>query len=183
MGSGGAFMGRMREAGTGVTERSADTTSRSFEEFFRDEHARLLRALFLVTGNEDEAEELMQEAFLKVWERWERVGRLEDPTGYLYRTAMNAFRSRYRRAVLAARRVVGLGPGRDAFAAADERDLVARALATLTPRQRAALVLTELLGYGSEEAGRLLGVKGVTARVLASQARAALRVELERTDE
>ena len=45
------------------------------------------------------------------------------------------------------------------------------------------LVLTELIGYGSEEAGRLLGVKGVTARVLASQARAALRVELERTDE
>src|SRR5439155_294679 len=72
-------MGRMREAGTGVTERSADSTSRSFEEFFRDEHARLLRALFLVTGNEGEAEELMQEAFLRVWEQWDRVGRLDTP--------------------------------------------------------------------------------------------------------
>jgi RNA polymerase sigma factor (sigma-70 family) len=177
-------MERMREAGTGVTERSADTPSRSFEAFFRDEHARLLRALFLVTGNGSEAEELMQEAFLKVWERWDRVGRLDDPTGYLYPTAMNAFRSRYRRSVLAARRIVGLGrPGRDAFDAVDERDLVARALATLTPRQRAALVLTELLGYRSEEAGHILGIKGVTARVLASQARAAIRVQLERIDE
>src|SRR6266496_6695819 len=109
-------MARMREAGTGVTERSADAPSRSFEDFFRDEHVRLLRALFLVTGNESEAEDLMQEAFLKVWERWDRVGQLDDPTGYLYRTAMNAFRSRHRRAVLAARRVLGLGPpGRDAF--------------------------------------------------------------------
>src|SRR5439155_26499479 len=145
-------MERMREAGTGVTERSADSPSRSFEAFFRDEHMRLLRALFLVTGSGSEAEELMQEAFLKVWERWDRVGRLDDPTGYLYRTAMNAFRSRYRRPPGARRRVVGLGrPGRDAFDAVDERDRVARALATLAPRQRAALVLTEMLGYGSEE--------------------------------
>jgi len=173
----------MREAGTGVTEQSADTPSRSFEAFFRDEHARLLRALFLVTGNGSEAEELMQEAFLKVWERRDRVGRLDDPTGYLYRTAMNAFRSRYRRALRAARRAIHPSPPADAFAQAEDRDRVARALRTLPPRQRAALVLTELLGYGSEEAGRVLGVKAVTARVLASQARAALRMELEQDDE
>jgi RNA polymerase sigma factor (sigma-70 family) len=160
-----------------VTERSADTPSRSFEAFFRDEHARLLRALFLVTGNGSEAEELM------VWERWDRVGRLDDPTGYLYRTAMNAFRSRYRRALRAARRAIRPSPPADAFAQAEDRDRVARALRTLPPRQRAALVLTELLGYGSEEAGRVLGVKAVTARVLASQARAALRMELEQDDE
>jgi RNA polymerase sigma factor (sigma-70 family) len=110
----------------------------------------------------------MQEAFLKVWERWGRVSGLGDPTGYLYRTAMNAFRSRYRRAVLAARRVVGLAPAADSFEAADERDRVARALGTLSPRQRAALVLTEMLSYGSQEAGQILGVKAVTARVLAS---------------
>jgi len=175
-------MGRMREAGTGVTERSTGAPPRSFEDFFRDEHVRLLRALFLVIGSESEAEDLMQEAFLKVWERWDRVGRLDDPTGYLYRTAMNAFRSRYRRAVLAARRAVRLAPSGDAFEAADERDAVARALGTLTPRQRAALVLTEVLGYGSEEAGRILGGKAVTARVLASQARSAMRVALERRD-
>jgi RNA polymerase sigma factor (sigma-70 family) len=173
----------MREAGAGVTERSADGMSRSFEEFFRDEHARLLRALFLVTGNESEAEELMQEAFLRMWERWDRVSGLDDTTGYLYRTAMNAFRSRYRRAVRATRRLVRLAPRTDPFEAVEERDLVARALATLSPRQRAALVLTELLGYGSEEAGRMLGVKPVTARVLASQARTALRARLEPTDE
>ena len=176
-------MGRMREAGSGVTERAGLSPPESFEAFFRAEQPRLLRALFLVAGNEQEAEELTQEAFLKVWERWDRVRGMDDPTGYLYRTAMNAFRSRYRRAARAARRVVGVGHSRDAFEAADERDAIARALATLSPRQRAALVMTEVLGYGSEEAGRALGVKPVTARVLASQARATLRAKLEHGDE
>jgi DNA-directed RNA polymerase specialized sigma24 family protein len=52
--------------------------------------------------------------------------------------------------------------------AADERDALARALARLPERQRSAIVLTELLGYDSEEAGRILGVKDVTVRSLAS---------------
>jgi DNA-directed RNA polymerase specialized sigma24 family protein len=53
----------------------------------------------------------------------------------------------------------------------------------LSRRQRAALVLTELLGFTSEEASRALGVKPVTVRVLASQGRAAMKQELERNDE
>lgn len=156
---------------------------RSFESFFEAEHDRLLRALYLVTGNAEEAEELMQDAFVAVWERWDRVGAMDEPTGYLYRTAMNRFRSRLRRAARATRRVVGAAEGGDAFAAAEERDAVARALARLPERQRAAVVLTELLGYDSTEAGRILGVKDVTVRSLASQARAVLRTELEDRDE
>jgi len=166
-----------------VTEREAPAPPASFEGFFEAEHARLLRALYLVTGNVQEAEELMQDAFLAVWERWDRVATMDEPVGYLYRTAMNRFRSRLRRVNRAARKVVGSAAGGDAFAAADERDALARALATLPERQRAALVLTELLGYGSEEAGRILGVRDVTVRSLASQARAALRENLGGPDE
>ena len=59
---------------------------------------------------------------------------------------------------------------------------VGGSLAALPRRQRAAIVLTELLGYGSEEAGAILGVKGVTVRALASQGRAAMRTRLERDD-
>ena len=62
----------------------------------------------------------MQDAFLKVWERWDRVGRMDDPVGYLYRTAMNLFRKRYRRAMLAVRRTVGLTPANDDFSEADD---------------------------------------------------------------
>ena len=165
-----------------LTEARTDA-GRSFEAFFQAEHDRLYRALYLVTGNTHEAEELMQDAFVKVWERWDRVHSTEDPVGYLFRTAMNAFRSRRRQAARAARRTARLASERDEFAAAEERDAVARALAKLTRRQRAAIVLTEFLGFDSEDAGRALGVKPVTVRVLASQGRAALREALGGSDE
>ena len=179
-------MERMQDPASAVTERrppSEPASPASFEAFFRAEHGRLQRALYLVTGDAQEAEEVMQDAFIAVWERWDRVGAMDEPTGYLYRTAMNRSRSRLRRASRAAKRVLGASEGGDAFAAADERDALARALARLPERQRAAIVLTELLGYGSEEAGRILGVKDVTVRSLASQARAALRTHLEDRDE
>ncbi|HEY5859013.1 MAG TPA: sigma factor, partial [Actinomycetota bacterium] len=69
-----------------------------FEDFFKAEQHRLFGALCLLTHDRIEAEEIGQEAFVRVWERWDRVGVMADPTGYLYRVAMNLFRSRYRRA-------------------------------------------------------------------------------------
>src|SRR5215510_11978255 len=179
-------MDRMQEPASAVSDRRPPPEPArppSFEAFFQAEHERLQRALYLVTGDAQEAEELMQDAFIAVWERWDRVGSMEEPTGYLYRTAMNRFRSRLRRASRAAKRAVGAREGVDAFGAVDERDAVARALARLPERQRASIVLTELLGYSSEEAGRILGVKDVTVRSLASQARSALRTHLEERDE
>jgi RNA polymerase sigma factor (sigma-70 family) len=157
--------------------------SSSFEAFYEGERDGLFGALVLVTGSRHEAEELTQDAFLALWERWDRVAAMEEPVGYLYRTAMNGFRKRRRRAAMALRRMVGAEPEMDAFAAADARQVVARALAGLSRRQRAALVLTELLGFSSEEAGRALGIKPVTVRVLASQGRAAMKQMVGASDE
>jgi RNA polymerase sigma factor (sigma-70 family) len=155
----------------------------SFDRFYEAERDGLFGALVLMTGNRHEAEEITQEAFVALWERWDRVATMDDPTGYLYRTAMNDFRKRLRRTAVALRRVVGIRPEQDAFAAADARQVVAAALAGLTRRQRAALVLTELLGFSSEEAGRALGIKPVTVRVLASQGRAAMKKTVGWSDE
>jgi DNA-directed RNA polymerase specialized sigma24 family protein len=91
------------------------TGASPFEDFFQREKSDLYGALCLVTRNRHEAEELTQDAFVRVLERWERVGEMEDPRAYLYRTAMNAFRSRYRRTVLAARRTLGVTPADDAL--------------------------------------------------------------------
>ena len=156
--------------------------SLSFETFFETEAPTLFRRLCAVTGNSAEAEEIMQDAFLALWERWDRVGALQDPTGYLYRTAMNVFRKRSRRAALALRRVLSLAPDPVPFAEIDEQQDVVAALAELTPRQRAALVLTDVMDYSSEEAGRALGVTAGTVRGLASRARENLRRQVgERT--
>jgi RNA polymerase sigma factor (sigma-70 family) len=173
----------VHEAMDGVLEAPAVTQPPGFEEFFEAERRRLVRALFLLTGNAEEAEEIQQDAFLAVWERWDRVAAMDDPTGYLYRTALNRHRSLARRAVRAARRATGQAHGGDAFADADERDALAHALATLTPRRRQAIVLTELLGYGSTEAGRAMGVSDVTVRRLVQEAREGLRHALEEHDD
>jgi len=147
----------------------------SFQRFVEAESARFHGALRLLTRDRTEAEDLMQDAFLKVWERWEHVHTLEDPSGYLYRTGMNLYRKRMRRAAIALRHVIRPRPPRDHLDEVESRDVILRTLATLTPRQRMSLVLTDLLDYSSEDAGRLMGINATTVRVLASQGRAALR--------
>ncbi|MGH2677633.1 MAG: RNA polymerase sigma factor, partial [Actinomycetota bacterium] len=122
--------------------------AQAFEDFFDAQYERLLRVLFLATGDRHEAEDLAQEAFVRVYERWPRVGRLENPAGYLYRVALNARRSRLRRIRVAAAKALRLRPEppADPHDAADDRVSVRRALATLPAGQREAVVLVEWLG-------------------------------------
>ncbi|MFL5797919.1 MAG: RNA polymerase sigma factor [Actinomycetota bacterium] len=158
--------------------KPSHTGPAAFSEFFEASHVSLFRAMYLLTGNRQEAEELMQEAFVRVLERWERVVRMESPEGYLYRIALNLHRNRQRRARLVVRRLTAPSAGVDEFDRADERDALARALAKLPPRQRAAVVLTEVLDYSSEQAGEMLGIRASTVRALAYQGRNALRESL-----
>ena len=146
-----------------------------FDEFFEEEHERLYKALYFVTGNRHDAEELMQDAFLKLWERWGEIHKIDDPTGYLFRVALNAFRMRRRRAALAIRKVLPVPETRDDFLDAEMRADVRLLLLGVTPRQRAALLLVDLLGYSSEQAARILRVRPSTARALATKGRQALR--------
>jgi RNA polymerase sigma factor (sigma-70 family) len=148
-----------------------------FDVFFAEEHERLFKALYFVTGDRHDAEELMQDAFLKLWERWDRIETIDDPTGYLFRVALNGFRMRRRRAAVAVRKVAPVPEDRDLFADADMRADVRQLLLGLAPRQRAALLLVDLLGYSSEQAARILRVRPSTVRALATQGRRALRAE------
>jgi RNA polymerase sigma-70 factor (ECF subfamily) len=176
-----AFLQRMENptAIAAEAEAEAEAAPVSFDEFFLAERDGLHGALWLVTRNRYEAEEIAQDAFLKVWERWGRVEAMADPSGYLYRTAMNLWRSRGRRAALSLRKVVHAAPPEDDMRAVEERDVVMRALSGLTPRQRAAIVLVDLLGLTSDAAGRALGVRPSTVRVLAARARTVMREGME----
>ena len=95
---------------------------------------------------------------------------------------MNLFRMRYRRAMLALRQTVGLAPSIDDFSDVDDRQVVLLVLASLPPRQRAALVLTEMLGFTSKEAGDALGVTDATIRSLTRHGRDAFRKVMEVDD-
>jgi RNA polymerase sigma-70 factor (ECF subfamily) len=137
-------MAQMERSWSLARQVDADATTRAltFEDLFDEQHERLYRALYLIVGNKHEAEELMQDAFVKVLERWDRI---DNHAGYLYRSALNATRSRFRRLQLAAKRTMSSGEPEDPFAAADLRDQVVRSLRELPERQRTALVLLDLL--------------------------------------
>lgn len=155
----------------------------SFDDFFLAEHDRLYRALYFITGNVHDADELCQDAFLKLWERWDRIETIDDPRAYLFRVALNGFRMRLRRAKTAARKLrLTHDVPPDVFDAIDARADVHAMLGALPARQRTALVLTEIFDYSSEQAGRIMHISPSTVRVLASQARSALRGDGGGTD-
>jgi DNA-directed RNA polymerase specialized sigma24 family protein len=127
------------------------TPPHAFEELYLERYSELCSSLWLVTRNRFEAEEIAQEAFLRLLERWDSVGLLDDPAGYLYRTAVNVWRSRGRRTAFALRKLVHAAPAPpDEMLVAESRLDVIRVLGTLTPGQRAAVVLTDLVGLTSE---------------------------------
>ena len=144
-----------------------------FEDFFGLEFVRLAKALFLLTGNAGEAEDLAEESMLRVFERWERVRAMESPAGYLYRTALNLARRRFRRRSREA----------DTPAVAEDdpndrverRVMVRRALRTLSRDQREAVVLTDWLDLSAGEAGEVLGISADAVRARTLRARRALR--------
>ena len=150
----------------------------SFDELFQEHYETVLRALYLLTGNPHEAEDLAQEAFARIYER----GILPSPTGnvagYVYRTAVNLHRSRLRRLGVAVGRLRLLRP-RDAgddFGPIDDRDVLGRALARLSRAEREALVLVEWAGMSDAEAGEVLGTTPGAISTRISRAKARLRL-------
>jgi RNA polymerase sigma factor (sigma-70 family) len=158
-----------------LVELPTTMTSLDFRAFFAEEHASLFKTLYFVTGDRSEAADLAQEAFLKMWERWDRVEQIRDPVAYLFQIALNGSRMRARAARRAALRPLPFVTVRDPFDDVDVREEVRTMLRTLAPRQRAALVLLDLYGYGSEDAARIMGIRPSTVRALAAQGRAVLR--------
>jgi RNA polymerase sigma factor (sigma-70 family) len=175
-GLGSRIHGRM-QAEDNVVELSpepeAPLAPLSFEELLLDVHDRLYRALYFITGSSTDAEELMQDAFLKLWERWDRLDTIDDPVAYLFRSALNGFRMRMRRTRVAARRLVPVAGMRDPFDDVNVREDVRRMLRGLPSRQRETIVLTEIFEYSSEQAARIMRIRPTTLRALASQGRGA----------
>jgi len=165
---------------TPVDEAAAieDARPMEFDEFFASYRHRLFAALCLTTGDRHEAEEITQDAFVRILERWPAVSQMEDPGGYLFVTGMNLFRRRLRRSKLAAVVPMQRSTADSAFETIDDRDVLVRALRSLPPRQRAAIVMTTILDIPSKEAAKVLRITDATVRTLAARARSQMRLTM-----
>ncbi|WFE37647.1 SigE family RNA polymerase sigma factor [Micromonospora sp. WMMD998] len=150
--------------------RAVDHGRADYLAFVEAHQHRLLRAAYLVCGNRHQAEDLLQDALLKLALRWPAV-RDGDPAAYvraiLYRDAVSWWRRRRRE------RLSAYPPDRAGTDADDALRLTVRAaLDRLPPRQRAVLVLRyfeDLTEVATAEA------LGVTVGTVKSQCHAALR--------
>jgi RNA polymerase sigma-70 factor (ECF subfamily) len=137
-----------------------------------------------VTGNIADAEEVAQEALLRVWinaPRWRPVASFRT---WFYRVVLNLCLNRKRRAPFAALEDAGdpADPGPDPAAQLDEQQtgrLVAEAIAELPERQRLAIVLTYNEGLSNAEVAAVLGTSVSGIETLLVRARRSLREKLD----
>ena len=146
-----------------------------FSRFFADAEPRLRRALIAHYGS-DRGREAAAEALAYAWEHWTRISAMERPMGYLFRVGQ----SRTRRWALRRHPL---------FAAPDPVEMpwvepgLPRALNTLSPRQRVAVVLVCGFGWQLHEVAELLGLKTTTVQNHVERGLAKLRVDLEVLDD
>jgi RNA polymerase sigma-70 factor (sigma-E family) len=145
-----------------------------FDTYVHERSSSLLRLAFLLTGDAHLAEDLVQSSLVKVMGRWDAVTAAGDPHAYvrtvLLRTALGWRRRRWN-----GERPSDLLPDRpdraDAVAAVEARERLRRALGSLPPRQRAAVVLRHYEDLSEADVARALRcsvgtVKSQTARGL-----------------
>ena len=157
---------------------TADRRRAEFERFVAESTEPLVRAAYLVVGDLAEAEDLVQECLIKVAKRWPRVRSMDHPRAYARRVLINLALDGSRRRVRN-RGELELGDavqdGRDEesareLAAIDSRSELQQALAMLTPRQRAVLVLRYFEDLSEADTAAALGCSIGTVKSTASRA-------------
>ena len=148
-----------------------DESSR-LETVFLEHQARVFRAAYRVTGNAQDAEDVLQTVFLKLTHDGEPRVPVANLASYLYRTAVNASLDllRTRRTSVPIEEVADAPdsrtPGPDRNQEAGEiRARLRRALATLPEQAALVFALRYLEGYGNHEIARMVGLSRVTVAV------------------
>ena len=133
----------------------------------------LIRLAYIMLGDLQSAEDVVQEAFYGLYRRWDR---LKDHSGALYyvrASVLNGCRSALRRRAVR-RRVLAHQPAADSAEAVvlggEEREEVIRALGRLPHRQREVLVLRFYSELSDEEIARVMGIRQSTVRSAAYRA-------------
>ncbi|MCQ3808924.1 MAG: SigE family RNA polymerase sigma factor [Acidimicrobiia bacterium] len=144
----------------------------SFDDLYRDEYEPMVRLARGLVDAPEIAEEIVQDAFARVYERWSR---LDHPGGYLRTAVVNGARSELRKREV--RRRIGLRPFIPPQP--EDRDYLHDALHQLSPRQKTALVLRFYADMTEREIAQAMGVRPGTVKSATSRGLAELRKVVE----
>jgi RNA polymerase sigma-70 factor (ECF subfamily) len=147
------------------------------QELYATSYRRLLGQLIGVTGNVAEAEDVVQEAFVRGLDHPRRLLGADNPEAWLRTVAVNLARSRWRRA----QRLVGLAPrlvDAPRESDSDGHIVLLQALRALPAGQREAIALHHLADLTVEEVAATLGLPTGTVKARLSRGRAALSARL-----
>ncbi|MDT0613154.1 SigE family RNA polymerase sigma factor [Streptomyces lancefieldiae] len=150
----------------------------ALHDFVRDRRLALFRSAYLMCGNREEAEDLVQTTLVKVVLGWRRLQRLDNVEAYARKTLFNTFIAGKRR-FWQREQAYGEMPERAAPESDSETGMVVRsALARITPRQRAVLVLRYWEDQSVEATAAVLGMRENTVKSHTARGLAALRAEV-----
>jgi len=160
------------------SERQPIEVRAGFEVFFRTHFDGVARAAALIAGDLGSGQELAQEAYLRLYERWGAMTSDDHARNFVYKVAINLARSHRRKHV----RLILMRFDRDEDSEASEDapsdgDVLV-ALRRLPHRQRACVVLVDLVDMDAAGVARTLGISASTVRVHLMRGRQALRAAL-----
>ncbi len=155
-----------------LASRAGHGEAAAFAQLIERYRAPLVSYVYGLTGQRDDAEELAQEAFCRVWQKLPTLRQPDRLVSWLYRIAHNLAVSAGRRPRVAplTGEPAANGPPRD-----DPGAEVHRAVAALPEAHRAVVALRYFAGLSHEEIGRALGVPAGTVRSRLSRAYDRLR--------
>lgn len=149
--------------------RPLSAADAAFVAFVESAWQRHLRLAILLAGDRGQAEELLQDSLVRIYERWRTLSRHENLDAYLRRTLTNAHTSAWRRRQRES--PVPEVPERGTDASAEHNTELHHALMSLPPRQRAVVVLRLYEDLSERQVAQVLGcsvgtVKSQYARAL-----------------
>jgi len=156
----------------------ADTEG--FDELYRASRDRLAVQLAALTGNSSDANEVVQEAFMRAWLRWGTVGGYDDPEAWVRRVAHNLAVSRWRKArKLVLRASVPVAASEIPV----QKIPILAALQALPAPERRAIVLHHVAGLSVTDVATELHVPEGTVKSWLSRGRTRLGAELDRLEQ
>jgi len=165
----------------------------AFEEMMVRYQRRVVNTAWRMLGNREDARDAAQDVFLRVFKYLKSYRASEDFDGWLYRIIVNVCRDIARKrppAALASYEteresgdldVIGdRGDIEESAIQSEQRNMIVEALASLSTKEREALVLRDLEGLSTEEVARLLGSSQTTVRSQISSARKKIKIFRDR---